>query len=220
MTCPRSHELLQRRLDGETIADAVLEAHLSACAECRARFAAARRLETGLALLPRPCPPAGLAARLVGRLGDEARALRRRRLLRRAAVAALAAAVLVAVGVWQFFGRTPAPPELTPPNRGPLVEDKHNEPSPVRIRKQVVEAGESVVGVFRRAVGQTRKVLPKVSGPDLADPMSELDKPAEVVREAGHNVGAGLELVAVPVRRAVGMLMHMPPLRGDDRPGI
>jgi anti-sigma factor RsiW len=217
MTCPRSHDLLQRRLDGETIVDAALEAHLRACTECQARFAAARRLEAGLALLAPPCPPADLAARLAGRLGEETRALRRRRLLRRS-FAALAAAVLVAVGVWQFFRQAPATTEPTPPNREPVVQQ--TEPSPVRIREQVAEAGESVVGVFGRAVGQTRKVLPKVSGPELADPMSELDKPAEALREAGHGVTAGLEPVTVSVPRAVRMLLHMTPLTGDDRPRI
>ena len=216
MSCPRSHELLQRRLDGEPIADVLLDAHLRTCAECRARFAAAARLADGLAHLPPPAPPPTLSARLAGRLGEEVRALRRRRLIRHSLVAALAASVLVGIALWQFTGRTDTTPEPAPKQRDPIV---HTDP-PLRIQDQVTEAGETVAAVFDRAFDQTRKVLPQMSGPDMGDPLPSLDTPAEALREAGQGVGAGLEPVAVSARRAVGMLMHnLTPLELEARSG-
>jgi hypothetical protein len=105
MNCHDCQELLQRRLDGEAVTDAAAQ-HLESCAECRALFAAARRLEEGLRLLVPPAVPPGFAGRTVGRMV----AVRRTRLRWRwAAAAALAASVLL--GAWWIWDRTPAPPD-------------------------------------------------------------------------------------------------------------
>jgi hypothetical protein len=217
MSCLRSNDLLQRRLDGEPIADPILNAHLRECAECRARFAAATRLETGLARLTLPTPPDGMSARLTRRLGAEARAMRRGRLLRRTLAAALAASLLVAIAVWQLLGLGGRPPEPGLKEPAPIVR---HDPEPIRLQEKMVQAGESMVAVLDRAVDQTRKVLPQMSGPELADPMPSLDTPAQALREAGQGVGAGFEPVAASARRAVGLLIHMTPLEPEDRSGF
>src|SRR5215472_13931052 len=63
MTCHDCKELLQQGLDGETVAEPGLAAHLAACEECRALRAASQRLQAGVRLLPRPLPPTELASR-------------------------------------------------------------------------------------------------------------------------------------------------------------
>jgi hypothetical protein len=218
MTCPRSLDLLQRRLDGESIADPPLDAHLRECAECRDRFAAAARLADGLSRMAPPSPPALFSARLVQRLAEEVRGLNRRRLMRRTVVAALAASVLVAVGIWHFVRWSSVPTGPGPIERDPVV---HVDPPSMRIQDQVTEAGESVVAVFDRAFDQTRKVIPQMTGPELGDPLPSLETPAQALREAGQGVSAGLEPVAASARRAVGLFMHnLMPTGSDDRPGL
>src|SRR5271166_1397366 len=107
MNCLECQDVLQQRLDGDPIADrAALDLHLAACAECRARHAAAQRLEEGLRGTPRPTPPADLTDRTVARVLDDR--LRRLRLRRRVGFLLAASLLLAAVGAYFSLQSGPA----------------------------------------------------------------------------------------------------------------
>jgi predicted anti-sigma-YlaC factor YlaD len=180
MTCTEFLEMLQRRLDGEAIADrTAVDCHLAGCGECRAIFQASERLEDGLRLIPAIQPPAGLSSRIVAAaLADRGRIQLRRRL--RFAASALAASILASLliaqagsnaedGSWirrQFqqmagwFGPQPTVP-VTPISTvrpGTDSDDdlknfaKESTPS---LRANVSEVSSAVVALTRRTAGET-----------------------------------------------------------------
>ena len=94
MQCDRFREAISARIDGEDtgLPDSALEAHLQACADCRAwqqrAHAVTRRARLGGSFLGHDLTPLVLAAAPAGATG------RRRRLTQRAGLAAVAAAQL------------------------------------------------------------------------------------------------------------------------------
>lgn len=208
MNCRDCQDVLQRRLDGAPEGDgpAGLARHLESCAACRDRFAAARRLRTGLALLEAPAPPHGFAGRVVARVlrDHQARALRRRLTRVVAAAACLALAVLAA------YALRPSDSGPAPPPRGPVVRDDPPEPS---LRDSVAEAQSAVASLTNRtlveSVEQTRLLWPV-----MAPPLPELPAdppalpPARTLAEARHGVSLGLEPVADSARRAVNLFLR------------
>jgi hypothetical protein len=214
MTCPDCQQLLQRRLDGETVAEAELAAHLALCGECRAWQAAAQQLQAGVRLLPRPVPPPNLAGSVVRLVLAERRVARRRRYVL-GAVAALAAGVLLAVTVSYWL---PSREEGRPLPQQNIVEKKPEEPPP----KNAVSLRESMADVaqltFKRADETVRTLLPgaAVNEPGTAPTSSPVDS----LREAGSSVSAGLEPVAESARRAWNLLLReLSPRRADDKRG-
>ena len=66
MNCLECQELLQRRLDGEPLADsAALEQHLRVCPTCREQHQSAQLMLDGLRAVPPPPTPAYLGPRIV-----------------------------------------------------------------------------------------------------------------------------------------------------------
>ena len=118
MNCPECQDILQRRLDGATIApDAALEQHLAQCTVCRERHAAARLLLTALKGAPGPVSSADLGARTLALvLRDRER--RRLRLRRSVYVtAALAASILLMLVFAYAYRPAPAPTGAAAPHR-------------------------------------------------------------------------------------------------------
>lgn len=221
MNCTEFHDLLQRRLDGEPIADrAALDQHLGACPDCRLLHATAGRLEDGLRLLTLPLPPLGLATTIVGSVLDD----RRRRLRRRWVVAAaLAASLLVAV----FLGsasawwvpvqsvRVVGPIKANLPDaivKGP-TEGSASAPS---VRGSLFELGSAFATLTRRTasetVGQGKLLLPDaLPATPLTDSPAvqvQFDPPAQSWKQATDGVSAALEPVTTSTRRAFGMFLR------------
>ncbi len=227
MNCEECLEQLQRYLDGDAPpAGEDLHAHALGCPACAGRLAAARKLAECLHLLKAPSPPALLAARVVAGVYRD----RRRRRLRRAAgwVAALAAALVVAVGLRAArTGPGPAETGRTPlPARADATTPDHPTAAPVQpLRQAVAEAREAVASLTSRtadqAVGQTRFLLPAVSGPALPGlDLPPADSPARELRAAGEGLTAGLDPVASSARRAVDLFFRdLPAPAGQARRG-
>jgi hypothetical protein len=216
MNCQDYHELLQRRLDGEEIADSADQAaHLATCGECRGLHVAARRFEAGMRLLRHPVPAANLSERIVNSVLAQQRAARRRRLLVRA-VGAMAASLLAAglIGLWanrrgQEERPAPAPPiaQQAPQPGGPSAG-----PS---LRESMTEVAQLTM---RRADETVRTLLPDANPNDSA--ASPFTASVASLREAGNSVSAGLEPVTDSARRALDLfLREIPQVRAEDKRG-
>lgn len=215
MNCVDCQELLQRRLDGGPPGDgADIHRHLAGCPDCRDWYAAARRLEAGLRLLPAATVPADLAGRVAGRVLAERRARRRRRAWVAAGVA-LAACLVLAVLLGRGRPTADAPPlaaDVAPPES---------------LRDSVGAAGSAVVSLTRRTadetVGQGKLLLPVVvTRPNLGDgPVpATVEPPMRSLRAAGQGVSEGLEPVTSSARRALDLfLSEMPPVESEAKQG-
>jgi hypothetical protein len=227
MNCLECQELIQQRLDDETVAvDAVdLEHHLTLCQDCRELHAAAQRLSEGLRLLFRPSPPEDLGERICGRVWVARR--RRQRLRYVLAAGTLAAGLLLTVFAAYFYPRPE--PHLGRQNR--LVQGGQPRPieAPPSIEGSFKEGSWAVVNLTRRladeTMGQTRVLLPDTL-PDALVGDTELvqdvlEPPAQSLREVRHGVVAGLEPVATSARRAVDLfLRQIPPLVSEGKRGL
>ncbi|MBY0526227.1 MAG: zf-HC2 domain-containing protein [Gemmataceae bacterium] len=211
MNCVQSHDLLQRRLDGEAIPNrAALDQHLNNCPECRHLHAAAGSFEEGLRLLTIPVAPKGLTAAIVGQVMADRRARQRRR--RWVAVAALAAGVLVAVFVARESLSTTQSVRVI---AGKAVERPAVAEGPPSLAGSLFDVGEAVAGLTRRTatetVGQTRLLIPDappLTGPDSVGPM--LDPPAQSLKQAGQGVAVALDPVTSSAKRAFSMFIREP----------
>ncbi len=219
MTCPDCRRRLHERLDGVPASDvAGLDAHLAACPDCHALFAAVGRLEVGLRALTPPRPPADLGGRVVGRvLADRRRRARRRRAL--FAGLAVAAGLLLTL---TLLARKSGTPDVV---HGPTVTPPETAPTP-SLRDNVAEATSAVASLTRRTAGETaegsRLLLPDLPLPatDDAGLADALEPSAESLREAGHGVGAGLEPVTNSARRAVALFLRDLPVAAERKPGL
>jgi hypothetical protein len=233
MNCSQSQDLLQRRLDGEPIADrTALDAHLAQCLECRGLHAAAGRLKDGLRLLRVPAPPVALNSNIVAVALEE----RRSRVLKQRlwmAGAALAAGLLVAVVLDLSKGRPlnelllalgwiKAEPmqSLPPPDPEPLAVLPREMPAVPSLRDSVAEASSAVVALTRQTVDQTREqsriitdALPMTTPlPGLEAAPPALDPPVQsVLQDAGQKVSLGFEPVTSSARRAFSMFVREVP---------
>ncbi len=246
MNCPECHELLLRHLDGDAPPDrATLDGHLAECAECREQHLAAQRLAGALRHFARPVPPPDLARRITARvLADHRDRLRwRRRVWTAAAVAACLAVMTFAGYQAQRLGLL----QSREKDRGPIAskdtgvrdpEDNRKanhpteRPAPPPLDQTLGEAGSLALALTRRTADETmaqaRQWLPRTR--PLPVPLSSLNSspslapvlkaPAQSLREAGHNVSAGLEPVAASARRAFHLfLQEMPALDSGRQTG-
>jgi hypothetical protein len=213
MNCRECQDILQRRLDGATVApDAALERHLAECPLCRERHAAARRLLEGLRTLPRPTPPPGLAARIAAAAVRDRQ--RRRIRVRRSlyVTAALAASILLMLLAAYYFD-FPRPREH-PDNNGPVAR-KNEVPPPVpEVEKKPKaapkeEAPGRLAALTGRLADKTldqAKVLWSVANPVEGVPMGELPNVPELeppAKQAKQEVSEGLQAVTQSARRAL-----------------
>jgi hypothetical protein len=218
MNCSEFHDLMQRRLDGETLAESgEVAAHVAACPHCRAWQATLCRLETGLKSLTRPIQSVDLTENIVARVIADQRALRRRRFVVRTAVA-IAAAVLVVVLIGQQLGRPqPKAPENSglaevPPNPPPIPEPGTEPPS-------LRESMNSVAQLTLHGADETvRSFLPEA--PANQPNPSPLTSSVASLREAGNSVTTGLEPVTGSAKRALNLfLREIPPTRTQEKRG-
>jgi hypothetical protein len=209
-------DFLQRRLDGGGAMPPVVEAHLTACADCRARFRAAQVLDTALARLAPPAPPALFTERLVAGVQDD---YRRRRLWRWQTAGALAACV--ALAVWLSWPRPerPAPGPSVPDSPQVVQEGPRPADAPPTLGQGLAEAGEAVVELTRRAaaeaVGEGRQLLPGVPVPSAlsAPPLGPaFDLAAGPLDDARQALTDGFEPVTTSARRAARLFLRDLPL--------
>ena len=217
MNCQEFHDLLRRRLDGETVVEpAGLAAHLAACGECRALQAAARRLELGLRLLRPTVPPADLSDRFVVSVLAEGRAARRRRYVVQVGLA-LAASVFVAVLVGLWANREIKDENVRPQPPGFARQEPRPEAQPAAssLRESLTE----VAGLTLRRADETVRnlLLDAVPNDPKASPLSSS---VATLREAGNGVTAGLEPVTDSARRAFDrFLREIPAVRTQEKRG-
>ncbi len=215
MKCNAAHELLQQHLDGAPIESPELLEHLRQCPDCQSLATATRRLQEGLRLLMLPPPPPDLAERIADRVGLDRRRVRRRSRRRWAVSLALAAGLFVALTLrLDWRGRRD---DAETDKQGPVAAQETPEATPT-LRESVAEAGEAVAALTSQTadetVGQTRWLVPKVTGPSLPQvDLESMEPPTRPLREAGEGVSRGLEPVTTSARRAVGLfLRELPPM--------
>jgi hypothetical protein len=228
MKCPESESLLQRRLDGEAVADhTALESHLAECAECRDRFTAASRLvDEGLPALRRLESPGPTWTSQV--IADLLADYRRRCLLayRIRLLASAAALVAAVLGGWALLRNAipGAPTQNVEARREPRVK-----PSPVpavepSLQSSVAEAEQAVKSLGNRiadntvgpvwtllAVSSPAEVGPMPSLPTVASIEEPLDPAARSLQETGRGVSAGIQSVTSSARRAFDFLLREMP---------
>lgn len=222
MNCPECQDLLQRRLDGEAVADRDLEQHLAECPECRERHALAPRLLERIAARPRTSPPPDFAQRVVNRVLLE-RSLRWRRVALRLTVAGALAASLLFFFLLGFLGT----PEKKDREQPPVAEKKQDVPveQPESLAKSMEDAQSAVASLTGKLAEHTRKqaqmllkaappveVAPRTPPPMMAD---TLEPAADSLKQATQTVAQaaqGLEPVAQGARRAWAYFFREMPL--------
>jgi len=230
MRCPECEVLLQRRLDGEAVADgATLDKHLAECADCRERFySATRLLEEALPALQRTgSPSVDWTDRTIAALLSDYRR-RRWRFYRRTALATAAGVLLAILAGW--YGTQVLQPhgpkqgvqarnELKP--EGP--SEKTAEPT---LPQTVAEAEAAVKSLSNRiaentveqvrtllAVSTTADMGPMPTLPTAAAIEEPLDPATRSLQETGRGVSTGLQTVANSARRAFDFLLReLPPV--------
>src|SRR5262245_32776983 len=105
MNCLECQEILQQRLDGDSVpGSADLERHLASCPGCRLKHSAAQSVLDAIRHLPRPQLRAGFTDRMVATvLHDRAQRQRRSRTRWRTITAMAAAILLMACAGYLFL---------------------------------------------------------------------------------------------------------------------
>jgi hypothetical protein len=205
MNCLECLDLLQRRMDGETVSSAALSAHLACCPACRERFAAADLLREGLKPGPRVQPSPNFAAQMAARVLRD-RAQRRRRLQRRLYVTATLAASVLVVFLISYWN---TPRQQVP---GPIVpvakQDDSDRPTPERSQPKPEDTRQALLRYSERIVGTTRehaRVLLTAANPLEQLPpgaLPDLDPAAASLLHASKDVTEGVQTVTHSARRA------------------
>jgi hypothetical protein len=211
MNCLDCQELLQKRLDGEPVAGESLEFHLSQCATCRERHAAALRLLEGLQHLPTPKPATDLTATLVASVLRDRRQ-RRERVQRRVLVTmGLAASILLMLlaAYWWIprgANNAPKPPEHVERPR-PAPEPKtHVEPKKHEHKNPLAALSER----WADATRDHAKVVMVAANLDAVDRLPPVKEIPGL--EAGHEVSDGVRTVTRGARRAFDFLARELPM--------
>jgi hypothetical protein len=232
MNCHDCEELLQRLLDGESLApSAELDGHLAACSDCKGRIAAAQSLRVGLRMLPAVTPPADFAGRVQRAVLAEQRAHRTRRWAA-AALAMAASIALVAFGVHYFTSEDDTQPDpeqhlvvLPQPQPDPKPQPQPDPPKrEPGLRESVQQARQALDGLAGKFLEGSR---------EQADVMRDATAPLELARiDMGQKrtptdpklarprtgMAAGLDTVAATTRRGLSfMLKETPPLPAGKR---
>src|SRR5262245_23583264 len=148
MNCLECQALLQRRLDGEAIGLAGLDAHLADCAQCRAWQHSSVRLLEGVRQWPAPKPPVGFSQRLTGLVLRE-RDTRRRRFRWAAGIAIAASVLLVLLNLNRPGSDKPDP------GKGIVKNDKDPRPGP-GLNPTLDEVRTAVASLTERVAKGTR----------------------------------------------------------------
>ena len=140
MNCLECQDLLQKRLDGERIAAAALDRHLTECAACREQHAGALRLLDGLKRVPKPALASGFAQAMAAQVVRDRR--HRQEKMRRRVVLTMALAASVLLMLFAAYYWLPPPagkdepkvvdnhkPVKVPP-KDPVVPKENPKPEP------------------------------------------------------------------------------------------
>ena len=207
MNCLECQDLLQRRLDGEPLADsAALEQHLRVCPTCREQHQSAQLMLDGLRAASPPMAPEYLAPRIVAAVVDQRMQLRlRRRVWTGVAVAASLLLMALAGYLWLPTDRNdPGPDVIGKKDNRP----KHEAPS---LGRSIEEARAAMTNLTEQLANKTKKqaqlILAAANPMDLSlPPAPPLEVPADAARslqQAGQGVGEGVQTVARSARRAM-----------------
>jgi hypothetical protein len=218
MNCLECQEILQRRLDGEGIADpGQMKEHLVDCPQCRQRHRAALLLLEKLPSWTAALPTADLRSRIVTAvLVDRTlRLARRRRVMVALALAACLLLAALASLTWLPIFDAPSP--------GPDMKfqglQANKGPAPT-LEKSVEEARQAVAALSDKGKEQVRMLIavanpmenPGLPMPGLADVEQPLEPAAESLRQAGRGVSEGLQTVTQSAQRAVAYFFReLPP---------
>jgi hypothetical protein len=224
MNCLESQAILQRRLDGAAfVPDAELDQHLTTCAVCRDRHAAARPLLEALRVQSPPVPPQGLPARIVAAaLRDRQR---RRLRLRRSLTVTVGLAAAIVLMLFAGYLNRPGP-EDGKVDQGPFVQQpqpsakKQDSPQPQSEKPQDAPP-TSLIALSERLADKTldeAKVLWTAANPVEGMPMGELpavpdlDPATQPLRQAKQEVNEGLQAVGRSAQRAFAYFSHELPM--------
>jgi predicted anti-sigma-YlaC factor YlaD len=229
MNCPECEELLQRRLDGEPLADRVaLDRHLTECTVCRERFAGAARIQEEWPLRTER-PSVEWTEQTVSSLLLDCRGRRRRRLgLTALATAAGILAAVLAGRFWAHTSRLSHPVDLRAhherheqavglPAQEPSLQATVAEAERA-VRSLTDRIADNTVGPVRTliAVAAPAEVGPMPTLPTVAAIEQPLDPAARSLQETGRGVSTGIQTVASSARRAFDFLLReMPPVSRD-----
>lgn len=211
-SCAAALAALQSFLDGAPLVPSQeVDRHLATCAECRGRFAAARRMQAVLGRSRFPEPTQLTTERLVETLIADRR---RRQFFRWAGPFTLAASVLLAVWLlwagWPFAGPSTKPaPELARPKPAALFRD------------ELAGAGEAVLALAGRAARESVEPF-AVPLPDwdptlvAAGGVTEaLDPAAAALADAKQGLADGFAPVADSAKRAMNLFHRDLPLKAN-----
>ena len=208
MNCLECQELLQRRLDGEPLADsAALEQHLRVCPTCREQHQSAQLMLDGLRAASPPMAPEYLAPRIVAAVVQDQRMQWRVRRRVWMGVAVAASLLLMALAGYLWFPRDrngPGPDVIGKKDNRP----KEEAPS---LGRSMEEARAAMTNLTERLADRTKKqaqlILAAANPMDLSlPPPPPLEVPADAARslqQAGQGVGEGVQTVARSARRAM-----------------
>jgi hypothetical protein len=209
MNCLECQELLQERLDGQSVPDSQdLDAHLSHCANCRDQHAAALRLLEGLKEMPRPTPRPGFAQAIAATIINDRRQRRDKMRGRVLVTMALAASVLLMLFMAYYW--IPRPNENTsvakdgPKNEQPAP--RKEKPPEVEEKKQ--EPRSPLTPLMDRWADATRNHAKVVFVGTNLDAMEKLQSVENLgpmdpgVLEASQEVSDGVRTVTRNARKA------------------
>lgn len=219
MNCLECRNLLQRRLDGESILDGELETHLRGCAECRGWQGSSVRLLEGVRRLPQSGPPLGFSQRLTGLvLRDRER--RRRRFRWFLAGGAIAASILLIVVVNHnrrlepddrksdqgIANKNPAIPPKDAPGLNPTLDE---------VRFAVASLTDRVAkGTKENTQLLVSAVNPMETTPTAKTQDSGLNSYVKTVSGAGQGVSEAVQPVMQSGQRAVNYFFKgLPPAK-------
>ena len=216
MNCLECQDLLQQRLDGLPIAaDPALDRHLSECAACRERHAAARAMLEALRAAPRPVPPVGFTSRVLAAAVRDR--LRRRVRLRRSLIvtAALAASILIMLVLAYYKSAPdgdakvqPGPIAQDPPKPAPPAPEKPHDPA----KQEAPPTLAALTGKLADRTLDQAKALLAAANPVEGLPVGEmpnvptlepLDPAAQPLRQGAQEAGESFQAVTRSARRAL-----------------
>ena len=211
MNCHECQALLQRQLDGETLAEAELDQHLAQCSNCRGLFAAGQLLLSGLRRMAAPAAPEALTRRIVDRvLQDHVISYRR---VRWAAAAVMVAACLLFI-VWVYYNVLPD--ATSGPGPGPIAKadapDRDKSKGKDENQQAIQKTRRALDHLTTRSIDRSRKEIDET--PDIAviAEGSRLDQLRDLadIRLARHRSGMaiGLQTVAATTRRGLDFMLR------------
>lgn len=213
MNCPECQDLLQRRLDGEALANLPdFERHLADCPACREQHQAALRLLDALRAVAKLALPDTLGPRIVFAVLRDRRTRQRRWWTGLAVAASLLLMALAGYLWWR-----PGDPQ---PKDDPIAKGKADAKALVQVEpslNQSLDEARRAVGALTNRLAETTREQAKLLLPDPSDlpdlpampPLEvSLDPAVAPLRHTGQGVSEGVQTVARSAHRAMSYLVR------------